>query len=289
MLKLYSYGKINLFLDIKNKLESGYHSINTVMQSISLRDEIYLSSITDDKIIIECNYPSIPLNETNTCYKAASLIKEKYHINSGLIIKINKTIPPEAGLAGGSSNSAAVIKGLNKLWRLNLSNEELMHIGVNIGADVPFCINGGTSLAEGIGEKLTKLNDFKWNFILIVKPKFSMSTAFVYNNLSAEYHNKYANNKIIQYINDNDYFNAAKSTNNCLESVVEKFHPEINDIKKIMIQEGAISSLMSGSGSAIYGLFPNIEKLNSAYDTFKDIFPQVYKTATHNHGVEMFD
>lgn len=288
MIKLYSYGKINLFLDIKNKLENGYHTINTVMQSISLKDEIYLSS-SDDKITIECNYPSIPLNEKNTCYKAASLIKEKYHISSGLNIRINKTIPPEAGLAGGSSNSAAVLVGLNKLWQLNLSNQELMNIGVNVGADVPFCINGGTYLAEGIGEKLTKLNDFKWNYILLVKPMFSMSTAFVYNNLTAEHHNKYINNKIIQYINDNDYCNAAKSTKNCLESVVEKFHPEINKIKKLMIQKGAISSLMSGSGSTIYGLYPNIESIKSAYDTFKDMFPQVYITTTHNHGVEMID
>lgn len=289
MLKLCSYGKINLFLDVKYKLNNGYHSINTIMQSINLHDEIELETIKNDKIIIECNYLSIPLNEKNTCYKAASLIKEKYHINSGLIIRINKTIPPEAGLAGGSSNAAAVIKGLNELWQLNLSNEELLNIGVNIGADVPFCINGGTYLAEGIGEKLTKLNDFKWEYILLVKPKFSMSTAFVYNNLTIDNYNLYKDNAIINYINNNDYKNAAKSTANTLEKVVEKFHPEINYIKKLMLEKGAISSLMTGSGSVIYGLFPDMKSLNFAYDNFKDIYSQIYKVKTHIKGVDIYD
>lgn len=289
MIKLYSYGKINLFLDVKCKLENGYHTIRTVMQSIDLYDEIQLIPAEDNKILIDCNYPSIPLNEKNTCYKAASHIKEKYHINSGVIIKINKVIPPEAGLAGGSSNSAAVIKGLNRLWKLNLSVEELLSIGINIGADVPFCINGGTYMAEGIGEKLTKLNDFKWDCILLVKPEFSMSTAFVYNNLTTDNYNLYTDNKIIHYIKHDDYLSTAKSTANTLEKVVEKFHPEINDIKNIMLQKGAVSSLMTGSGSVIYGLFSDMKSLNSAYDAFKDIYHQVYRTRTNTFGVEIFD
>ncbi|WP_312810602.1 4-(cytidine 5'-diphospho)-2-C-methyl-D-erythritol kinase [Sedimentibacter sp.] len=289
MIKLYSYGKINLFLDVKGKLENGYHTIRTVMQSIDLYDEIQLIPAEDNKILIDCNCPSIPLNEKNTCYKAASHIKEKYHINTGVIIKINKVIPPEAGLAGGSSNSAAVIKGLNRLWKLNLSVEELLSIGVNIGADVPFCINGGTYMAEGIGEKLTKLNDFKWDCILLVKPEFSMSTAFVYNNLTTDNYNLYTDNKIIHYIKHDDYLSTAKSTANTLEKVVEKFHPEINDIKNIMLQKGAVSSLMTGSGSVIYGLFSDMKSLNSAYDAFKDIYHQVYRTRTNTFGVEIFD
>jgi len=259
------------------------------MQSIDLYDEIQLIPAEDNKILIDCNYPSIPLNEKNTCYKAASHIKEKYHINSGVIIKINKVIPPEAGLAGGSSNSAAVIKGLNRLWKLNLSVEELLSIGVNIGADVPFCINGGTYMAEGIGEKLTKLNDFKWDCILLVKPEFSMSTAFVYNNLTIDNYNLYTDNKIIHYIKHDDYLSTAKSTANTLEKVVEKFHPEINDIKNIMLQKGAVSSLMTGSGSVIYGLFSDMKSLNSAYDAFKDIYHQVYRTRTNTFGVEILD
>ncbi len=289
IIRLYSYGKINLFLDVKNKLENGYHSIRTVMQSISLYDEIQLIPVNDDKILIECNYPSIPLDEKNTCHKAASYIKEKYHINSGIIIKINKNIPPEAGLAGGSSNSAAIIKGLNKLWQLRLSNEELLYIGVKTGADVPFCINGGTYLAEGIGEKLTKLNDFKWDNILLIKPEFSMSTAFVYNNLTPDSYNLHADNKIIHYIDCGDHLNTAKSAANTLERVVEKFHPEINLIKSIMLQHGAVSSLMTGSGSAIYGLFPDAKSLDTAYEAFNDAYPQVHKVSTNTFGVEILD
>ncbi len=289
MLKLYSYGKINLFLDVKEKLLNGYHSINTVMQSIDLHDEIHLEAIEENKIIIKCNYPSIPLNEKNTCYKAAFFIKEKYHIKTGVIIKIYKTIPPEAGLAGGSSNSAAVIKGLNELWQLKLPEEELFIIGANIGADVPFCIKGGTHLAEGIGEKLTKLNDFKWEHILLVKPEFSMSTAFVYNNLTKDKYDSYKKNNILYYISNNDFFNTAMSTANTLEKVVEKFHPEINDIKKLMLHEGAVSSLMTGSGSAVYGLFPDMKSLNFTYHTFKEIYHQVYKTKANSFGVEIVD
>lgn len=289
MIKLYSYGKINLFLDVKNRLENSYHSISTVMQSINLCDEIQLIPMEEDNILIECNYPSIPLNEKNTCYKAASVIKKKYHISSGIIIKINKTIPPEAGLAGGSSNAAAVIRGLNILWNLNLSDEEFLTTGADIGADVPFCMNGGTYLAEGIGEKLTKINDFKWDNILLVKPDFSMSTAFVYNNLTSDNYNLYTDSKLINYINCSDYYNAAKSTANALEKVVEKFHPEINDIKNIMLRNDALSSLMTGSGSVVYGLFPDIKSLNAAYDALKDVHPQIYRTNTMTCGTEIYD
>ena len=152
MIKLYSYGKINLFLDIEGKLKNNYHLIKTVMQSIDIFDEIVLNPLNENKIIIECSDITIPVNEKNTCYKAASLLKETFGINSGIHIYINKNIPSEAGLAGGSGNAAAVIKGLNEMWTLNLSLDEMCDLGLHIGADIPFCIRGGTCLAEGIGE-----------------------------------------------------------------------------------------------------------------------------------------
>lgn len=288
MIKLYSYGKINLFLDIKGRLSNGYHEIKTVMQSINLHDEIYIDGIEDNKIIIECSDESIPVNEKNTCYKAAAIIKEKYHISSGVIIRINKAIPAEAGLAGGSSNSAAVIQGLNLLWNLNLKIDEMLQIGLKIGADVPFCLVGGTYLAEGIGDKLTDLNDFVWNHILIVKPDFSMSTAFVYNNLTEDFYNSYKNNEIIKYINAGDFINAAKSTSNTLEKVVEKFHPELINIKDLMIQNNALASMMTGSGSAVFGLFTNNESLESAYNKISTIYPQTFKTKTNSVGTQIF-
>ncbi|MGD9567000.1 MAG: 4-(cytidine 5'-diphospho)-2-C-methyl-D-erythritol kinase [Sedimentibacter sp.] len=288
MIKLYSYGKINLFLDIEGRQPNGYHLIKTVMQSIELHDEIFIDFIENDKIIIECSNPSIPVNEKNTCFNAAALIKEKYHIKTGVIIKINKTIPTEAGLAGGSSNSAAVIRGLNILWNLNLTQGEMLEIGLKVGADVPFCLLGGTYLAEGIGDKLTELNDFVWNYILIVKPNFSMSTAFVYNNLSADLYNSYMNDEIISYINTGDFIEAAKSTSNTLEKVVEKFYPELNSIKDLMIQNKALSSMMTGSGSAVFGLFKDNESLELAFKKISSVYPQTFKTKTSRTGIQIF-
>lgn len=288
MIKLYSYGKLNLFLDIEGRLPNGYHKIKTVMQSIKLHDEIYIESIEQNKIIIECNNPNIPVNENNTCYKAACIVKEKYHIGSGVIIRINKTIPSEAGLAGGSSNSAAVIHGLNTLWNLNLTIDDMLQIGLKVGADVPFCLTGGTYLAEGIGEKLCKLNDFVWNDILIVKPAFSMSTAFVYNNLNDGYYNLFKDNEMINYINSGNFLRAAKSTSNTLEKVVEKLHPELNVIKELMFQNGALTSMMTGSGSAVFGLFNDSKSLNTAFNQISVLYPNTYKTSTCLQGTQIF-
>lgn len=287
MIKLNSYGKINLFLDIEGKLDNGYHLIKTVMQSIDLHDELYIEEIFGNKIYLECNLKYIPTDRRNTCYKAAELIKNKYKINKGVKIAINKKIPVGAGLAGGSSNSAAVIIGLNKLWELNMSMEEMLDIGLEIGADVPFCILGGTYLAQGIGEKLRKLNDFKWNNILLVKPQFSMSTAFVYKNLSSQNHNLYKIDNLLYHINNNNYQSAAALSANTLEKVVVKYHPEINLIKNSMIKCNAISSSMTGSGSAVFGLFPDKQSLNKAFQTLIKKYPQTFKTKTINKGIDL--
>ncbi len=286
MMKLYSYGKINLFLDVKGKLPNNYHTIQTVMQSIDIYDEIVLNPLNETKIIIECSDPNIPANENNTCYKAALLIKNTFSINSGIHICINKNIPSEAGLAGGSGNAAAVIIGLNKMWNLNLSIEEMCRLGVQIGADIPFCIIGATCLAEGIGDQVTELNNFTWNNILIIKPEFSMSTAFVYQNLAADYYNLYSGNKILKYISLYDYDKAARCLSNTLEKVVEKYHPEIRDIKKFMTDNGALSSIMTGSGSAVFGLFNDSMTLNKAYQIALEIYPQTFMTKTVDCGVK---
>jgi len=286
MIKLYSYGKINLFLDIEGKLQNGYHLIKTIMQSIDLHDEIIIEELPYDVVIIECNDLTIPTDNRNTCYRAASIIKEKYNISCGALIKINKNIPSEAGLAGGSGNCAAVIKGLNELWKLNMTNIEMRDVGLKIGADVPFCIMGGTYLAEGIGEKLTKLEDFIWDNILVVKPDFSMSTAFVYQNLSFNDYNSYTDNEMIKFIKEYKYNDIAISTANTLERIVEQIHPEINKIKCLMNENKSISSMMTGSGSAIFGLFPDKDSMDRAYDIFKKIYKNVYKTKTINRGID---
>ncbi|HKM00556.1 MAG TPA: 4-(cytidine 5'-diphospho)-2-C-methyl-D-erythritol kinase [Sedimentibacter sp.] len=289
MIKLYSYGKINLFLDIEGKLKNNYHLIKTVMQSIDIFDEIVLNPLNENKIVIECSDITIPVNEKNTCYKAAMLLKETFGINSGIHIYINKNIPSEAGLAGGSGNAAAVIKGLNEMWTLNLSLDEMCDLGLHIGADIPFCIRGGTCLAEGIGDKVTELNQFIWNNILIVKPKFSMSTAFVYKSLSPDYYNSHSDNKILQYISSYDFEKTAMCLANTLENVVEKHHPEINNIKKFMIDNGAISSIMTGSGSAVFGLFNDNNTLKKAYEVATEIYANAFMTSTIDYGVRFID
>lgn len=289
MLKLYSQGKINLFLDIEDKLQNGYHLIKSVMQSIDLFDEVILKPIDENKIIIECSDTSIPVDEKNTCFKAALLIKDTYGINSGIHIHINKNIPSQAGLAGGSGNAAAVIKGLNILWKLDLTDEEMRVLGLQIGADVPFCMVGGTCLAEGIGDKLTKLNSFQWDNILIIKPEFSMSTAFVYKNLSPKSYNLYKDNNILEYILAKDYKKTALSLSNTLEKVVEKFHPEIKTIKKSMIDKGALSCIMTGSGSALFALFKDKSSLDKAYNIAKEVHGEVYKTKTIDSGLRYYD
>ncbi|MFA9424560.1 MAG: 4-(cytidine 5'-diphospho)-2-C-methyl-D-erythritol kinase, partial [Sedimentibacter sp.] len=187
----------------------------------------------------------------------------------------------------GSSNSAAVLRGLNSLWKLNITEKDMLEIGLIIGADVPFCLLGGTYLAEGIGENLTKLNEFLWDNILIIKPTFSMSTAFVYKNLQPEYYNLYSNNKVLKYIDSNEFEKAALSTSNTLEKVVEKFHPEINDIKDFMIKSGAVSSNMTGSGSAVFGLYKNKKDLDNAYNNAINIYPQSFKTRTSAFGFKI--
>lgn len=288
-MKLKSYGKINLFLDVKGKLPSGYHDIVTVIQSIDIYDEITLKPVNEDKIIIECSDLSIPVDESNTCFKAAMVLKDTFGINSGIHIYIDKKIPAGAGMGGGSSNAAAVIKGLNALWKLNLSREELSAIGVRVGSDVPFCLVGGTCLAEGIGDKVTDLNDFLWNDILLVKPEFSISTAFIYKNLKSDYYNLYDSSLMLRHLSSHDHESTARSVSNTLEKVVEIFHPQIKDIKGLMIDNGAISSIMTGSGSTVFGLFKDSTSLNKAYDLASGAYPFTFKTKTNKDGVKFID
>ena len=163
----------------------------------------------------------------------------------------------------------------------------MLHMGLKIGADVPFCIKGGTYLAEGIGEKLTKLNDFIWDYILVVKPEFSMSTAFVYKNLLPEFYNSYSCKEILSFLNRNDYLSTVLSSSNTLEKVVEKFHPEINHIKSLMLENNAVSSHMTGSGSAVFGFFKDKVDMDIAYNKIIKVYPQTFKTKTSYTGTEI--
>ncbi|QQY79900.1 4-diphosphocytidyl-2-C-methyl-D-erythritol kinase [Keratinibaculum paraultunense] len=260
---LNSYGKINLALDVLYKRDDGYHEIKTIMQQIDLKDTIMLRDI-DEGIIIESNQKGVPLDSTNLVYKAWEEMVKKTGINRGIHITIDKNIPIAAGLAGGSSNAAATIKGLNTLWELNLSQEELMEIGVTIGADVPFCIQGGTAYAQGIGEKLTPLNKFSNKLVLLANIDVSIPTAYVYESLNLDAKdNKKDINKLIEYIQKDNLPLLAQNMFNVMEKVVVSKYPILEKIKRTMMEHGALGSLMSGSGPTVFGLFDNESKLYS--------------------------
>lgn len=256
-----SYGKINLGLDVLHKREDGYHEIRTIMQEINLSDTLALEEIKEG-IVLSSNNNSIPLDSSNLAYKAWEKIKEATSINRGIKISIRKNIPVSAGLAGGSSNAAAVLKGLNQLWDLRLKDEELQDIGIQIGADVPFCIVGGTSLAEGIGEKLTKLKPFTGKNILLVNPGISISTAEIYKKLKLQNKPKLAIKDIISFIEEDNLKSLSEIMINVMEEVVLADYPIVSEIKKDLMHYGALSSLMSGSGPTVFGLFDDIDKLN---------------------------
>lgn len=257
-----AHGKINLALDVLYPRDDGYHEINTIMQQIDLKDTITLRNIEGDRAIIECNSEEIPLDESNLAYKAWEKIVEKTNFLRGIHITIDKNIPVAAGLAGGSTNAAAVLKGLNLLWNLNLSQERLMEIGAEIGADVPFCILGGTAHARGIGEKLKKIRSFSNKLILLANIGKPVSSAYVYNKLDLENRSKRIDvDKIVEYIEEDDVKKVAENMENIMEQVVIKEYPIIAQIKEDMVRYGALGSIMSGSGPTVFGIFDDEEKL----------------------------
>ncbi len=267
---LKAHAKINIGLDVIGKRDDGYHEVRMIMQSIGLFDKISIHLINSSKIKLKTNLPYLPTNENNIVYKAASLLREKYKISSGLYINIMKKIPVSAGLAGGSTDAAATLHGMNKLFNLNLTLKELMEIGLTLGADIPYCLMGGTALSEGIGEKLTKLAPLPFCHILIVKPNINVSTQTVYQDLDlskVSYHPKI--DSIIHGIEDNDLYQTAKHLGNVLETVTINKYPEIEKIKNLMIKQGAINSLMSGSGPTVFGIFDDLKKAKDAYYYFK--------------------
>lgn len=280
-IKLKSYAKLNLFLDVLNKRADGYHNIKSVMQRVSLYDKLDISETTSG-IELSCNLPKIPLDERNTCFTAASLIKEKYNIETGIKIGISKTIPYGAGLAGGSSNAAAIILALNELWNLGMTSDEMQEIGLKVGADLAFCLKGGTCLCEGLGDIITELNPFIWDNILIIKPNFSISTPLAYKTLTEDDHNKYIDSKIINYINSNDYYNACLSVANTLEIAAFKLYPEIPQIKEELLKTGAISSLMTGSGSAVFGCYIDKASITKAYNILSKKYNRIFMCKTVN-------
>lgn len=272
--------KINLSLDVLGKRSDGYHNVKMVMQSIGLYDRVYIET-TESGIEIICDTEFVPSNKDNIAYKAAELMFAKYALDGGVKIKIDKRIPVAAGLAGGSSDAAAVLKGINNLFSLNISESDLMKMGSTLGADVPFCIRGGTMLSEGIGDVLTDMPTFDGIFILLVKPKIGVSTRWVYKNLNLDSICARPNtDMVIRSIAIKDLALLANSMGNVLESVTIKKYNELSGIKQKLLEKGALGSMMSGSGPTIFGIFSTRNTAESAYLSLKENYSDVFLTET---------
>lgn len=270
MISIDAHAKINLSLDVLGKRDDGYHTLQMIMQAIQLHDTISIHEIPDG-VEIMCEAPYVPNNSSNIAYKAAQAIIEKYKIKTGVRLEISKRIPVAAGLAGGSTDAAAVLKGMNELFGLGIDNNELMAIGKTIGADVPYCIMGGTALAEGIGEKLTPLSGLGNIPVLLVKPRIGVSTAWVYKNLNLENMGERPNTPLlISAIGEGDTRTLAANMKNVLESVTQQKYPVIEAIKKELVKLGALGSMMSGSGPTVFGIFEDADKAEYAFNKIKD-------------------
>lgn len=262
--------KINLSLDVLGKRADGYHDLEMIMQTIELHDKVTIVE-TDCGIEVLCDHKWVPSGNENIAYKAAELVINELEIKKGLRISIDKKIPVAAGLAGGSSDAAAVLKGMNKLLSLNLTDSDLMKMGKLIGADVPYCIKGGTMLAEGIGERLTELPLLDNIDIVLVKPKIGVSTPWVFKNLNLDIIDKRPNtNLLIEAINNKNLKILAKNMENVLETVTVSKYSIIDEIKLKMLELGAIGSMMSGSGPTVFGIFENSAYAQNAFNKIID-------------------
>ncbi|AWI07626.1 4-(cytidine 5'-diphospho)-2-C-methyl-D-erythritol kinase [Clostridium drakei] len=275
-----AYAKINLSLDVVGKREDGYHTLQMIMQTIDLYDLINIKK-TDKGINISCNKQYIPTDERNLAYKAAELFMKTYNVCEGIDIYIKKYIPVAAGLAGGSTDAAAVLKAMRNMYRPDISDEKIMKLGLNIGADVPYCVVGGTALCEGIGEKITKLNSFKNHILVVVKPAFGVSTKEVYKNLDINKIKRHPDtNLLISSIEANNLNSLARNMKNVLENVTLYKHVVLKDIKKEMINMGAQGTLMSGSGPTIFAFFSDMLKAQLCYDKMKKKYRETFITRT---------
>lgn len=275
-----AYAKINIALDVVGKRDDGYHLLEMIMQNIDIYDEIEIEK-SGEGITIKCNKHFVPTDERNLAYKAAKLFIDTYNIKSGVSIDIKKNIPVSAGLAGGSTDCAAVLKLMNKLFDVNASDKELMELGVKLGADVPYCIKGGTALCEGIGEKLTELKPFKNHILVLVKPPFGVSTKEVYKAFDLSKVRIHPNtSELIDRMSEDDLTYVANNMKNLLENVTLRKHKLISIIKEDMIKYGSIGSMMSGSGPTVFGFFDDMLKAQRCYEEMKSKFDETFITRT---------
>lgn len=263
--------KINLGLDVLRRRENGYHDVKMIMQTVNIYDTLEFVRTQEPGIVVKVDAMELPTDENNLIYKAAKLLFDKCGVTEGVTITLTKRIPIAAGMAGGSTDAAAALVGINQLFGLQLSMQELKEIGVKIGADVPYCIEGGTALSEGIGEILTKLPDAPDCFVVVAKPEISVSTKYVYENLHAnelKYHPDI--DGMVEAIRSGDLDGVCTRMENVLETVTEKKYPIISELKVLLKDAGAENSLMSGSGPTVFAIFKEEEAAKKALEIVKN-------------------
>lgn len=273
LLTLSANAKINLTLDILGTREDGYHEVAMIMQEISLHDTLSMGKINQGislTIAIEGQQGTLPADESNLCWQAAALVQKEYNLQEGVEIHLIKRIPMAAGLAGGSADAAAVLKGMNHLFRLGMTEARLCELGARLGSDIPFCIMGGTMLATGRGEVLTRLPSFPRLSVVLAKPPVGVSTAWAYKTYDAGYDGPHPDNEaMLEAIHGGDAHKAASLLCNVLEGVTETEHPVIADYKRLMMEHGAMASMMSGSGPTVFGLVREKQQAWHLADTLK--------------------
>jgi len=277
-----SYAKINLTLDVLGKLPNGYHEVKMIMQTVNLFDLVIIDK-RPFGIQLTTNSKILPSNEKNIAYKAANLFFQESNINGGAKILIHKNIPIAAGLAGGSGNAAIVLCALNSLYNTNYSNEKLQEMALQLGADVPYCIIGGTCIAEGIGEKLTVLPSIPSMPIVLVKPDINISTQSIYTNIDSTPNLTHPNtDNAVKAIKTGDMELLFSNMQNIMEDVSTKICPEIISIKNTLKELGANVSLMSGSGPTVYGIFEDNATAKTACDQLSKKYKQTFFVHTFN-------
>lgn len=289
-LRLKAFGKINLALDVLGRKPDGYHEVRMIMQTVGLHDRIDLYRTAEPGIRLETNLFYLPSNEQNLAYRAAALLFDEFGIEEGLSIRLRKFIPVSAGMAGGSTDAASVLYGVNRMFGLGLTTSQLMERGVKLGADIPYCIMRGTALSEGIGEKLTRLPSMPQCQVLIAKPGISVSTKTVYEMLDARTLRPEDHPDIdgmVGAIRKRDLYEVAGRFGNVLELVTAGRYPVIGQIEELMKEYGAINAMMSGSGPTVFGLFSNPSSARKAYEALRygegiDLAKQVYLTNFYN-------
>ena len=275
-----AYAKINLSLDVTGRLDNGYHLVDMIMQTVNIYDELSFER-TDGEIVLESDCGELPLDENNLIYKAIRLIQEECGVTGGLRVFLKKNIPIAAGMAGGSTDCAATLMAMDELYGLKLGTKRLMELGVKLGADVPYCILGGTARAQGIGEKLTRLPNCPTMRLLVAKPDLNVSTKEVYTGLDAlENLPHHGVDDMVRAIESGNGRAVAAGLGNVLECVTIPLHPVIREIKDRMLELGAINSLMSGSGPTVFGIYEKDEELQKAYEALAEsgLVKQIFMT-----------